>query len=473
MPRFYRICFFFLCLVLPGVAFAAEKPAARQEESVAAARVWARDFSFHRLGPGNGPTMLVVGGIQGDEPGGFSAAALLVTNYTIASGSLWVVPNLNFPSIVERNRGSFGDMNRKFAFMDAQDPDFTVVRRIQEIILSPEVDLVLNLHDGSGFYRPLWENATRNPQRWGQSIIIDQERMDAAGSKYPRLADMANQAITDGNKFLLAAEHKYHLRNTYTAKGNQEMEKTLTWFAVRNGKAAFGVEASKEFTTEYRSYYHIHMLESFMRQMGILFTRDFPLTPRGIRTAINSNVQVALYKNRVVLPLDNARPQQAGYLPFKKGASLEPAYTKPLLAMLPDAAGLRVAYGNRTLTRFIPEYMEYDESLSSIEVEQDGRVRRVNIGEVLAVKDTFAVRQVTGYRVNAIGAPKGKGYNVTLRKTDFTPRYSVDKNGTTYRVELYKDNAFAGMVLVRFGAAAPAAGEVITARQGAESTLGF
>ena len=49
--------------------------------------------------PARLPVVLVVGGIQGDEPGGFSAATLLTTHYTIQKGVLWVVPNLNFPSI--------------------------------------------------------------------------------------------------------------------------------------------------------------------------------------------------------------------------------------------------------------------------------------------------------------------------------------------------------------------------------------
>ena len=37
------------------------------------------DFTLAAHGPGEGPTVLIVGGIQGDEPGGFSAAALLRT----------------------------------------------------------------------------------------------------------------------------------------------------------------------------------------------------------------------------------------------------------------------------------------------------------------------------------------------------------------------------------------------------------
>jgi hypothetical protein len=47
------------------------------------------DFSLHKLEanrPGN--TLLVIGGIQGDEPGGFNAASLLVTHYRIKKGNV-------------------------------------------------------------------------------------------------------------------------------------------------------------------------------------------------------------------------------------------------------------------------------------------------------------------------------------------------------------------------------------------------
>ncbi len=53
------------------------------------------DFTLHKLGTDDGPTMLIVGGIQGDEPGGFNAANLIVSQYRITKGSVWVVPNLN------------------------------------------------------------------------------------------------------------------------------------------------------------------------------------------------------------------------------------------------------------------------------------------------------------------------------------------------------------------------------------------
>ena len=106
------------------------------------------DFTLHELESGRvGKTLLVIGGIQGDEPGGFNAASLLVTNYRILKGNVWVVPNLNFLSIIMRSRGVYGDMNRKFASVKISDPDFKTVSRIKDIILDPRVDLVLNHHD--------------------------------------------------------------------------------------------------------------------------------------------------------------------------------------------------------------------------------------------------------------------------------------------------------------------------------------
>ncbi|GHV52743.1 lipoprotein [Deltaproteobacteria bacterium] len=437
------------------------------------------DFSFHRLGTGSGPTLLVVGGIQGDEPGGFSAASLLVTNYRIQSGQVWVVPNLNFPSIVLRSRGDSGDMNRKFAHVDRKDPDYDAVKNIQNIIRAPEVSLILNLHDGSGFYRPQWEDAMHNPKRWGQSVIIDQDFLGIS-SDFAELKNMAQTAALDANRGLLNEEHRYHVHNTETSKGDKEMEKTLSYFAVRNGKPAFGVEASKNFTTEFRIYYHIQILESFMRQMGIAFERNFPLTPQGIKNAVNSNVGITLYNERMFLALDDVRPHLR-YVPMQKEAPVDLKSTTPLVALLrekkEEGGNWRVAYGNRILTRISPQYMEFDENVPYVEMVQDGKTSTVPMGRLITVKDSFLVKGAKGYRVNAIGAVKekadGSESDVVLRKKDFMPNYSVDTKATTYRVEVYKGKAFAGMILVRFGAPHPNTKETMTAVKGPESEFGF
>ena len=209
------------------------------------------EFSLHKLESGRpGPTVLVVGGIQGDEPGGFHAASLLVTDYRVSSGSLWVVPNLNFESIIKRSRGVNGDMNRKFAALNEDDPDYAAVERIKALIKSPEIDFILNLHDGSGFYREKYVDKMHNPNRWGQSLIIDQEVLGS--SRYAKVGDYARAVAQRVNGYLLSQEHSYRVRNTKTAEGDAEMAKSLTYFAIRHGKPAMGLEASKSLPTRER-----------------------------------------------------------------------------------------------------------------------------------------------------------------------------------------------------------------------------
>ncbi|MEJ5167803.1 MAG: M99 family carboxypeptidase catalytic domain-containing protein, partial [Arcobacteraceae bacterium] len=138
-----------------------------------------RDFSFfQKKGDPSAPTLLVIGGVHGDEPGGYFAPILMLKHYEIKKGSVYIVPNLNFDSIIANQRGKYGDMNRKFASIDDKDPDFEHVKKIKEIITLPEVAFVSNLHDGRGFYRHKWESAIFNPSAWGQSYIIDQKKIE-------------------------------------------------------------------------------------------------------------------------------------------------------------------------------------------------------------------------------------------------------------------------------------------------------
>ena len=244
------------------------------------------EFTLHKVESGlPGKTLLVIGGIQGDEPGGFNAAALLVTHYKILRGNVWVVPNLNFISIIKRSRGVYGDMNRKFANIKNNDPEYSIIKKIKDLILDKEVDIILNLHDGSGFYRDKYIDKMHNPQRWGQSIIIDQEQIETP--EFGNLQQIAQQVISQVNSKLYSEEHILHVKNTLTRNGNAEMSKTLTFFAIGHSKPAFGLETSKSFSTNMRTYYHLRMLESFMEVAGIEYERNFSMSAKGLKMAIN------------------------------------------------------------------------------------------------------------------------------------------------------------------------------------------
>nr|WP_235598069.1 M99 family carboxypeptidase catalytic domain-containing protein [Campylobacter hyointestinalis] len=238
-------------------------------------------YSLIKKGKLDENTVLVIGGIQGDEPGGFLAASLLATEYNITKGSLWVVPNLNFISIIKRDRGIYGDMNRKFDKIKENDPELKSVRGIQNLIVDKNVSMVLNLHDGSGFYRDHYINELENPKRWGNSCIIDQESLE--GSKYTDLKGIALRVMDKINQNILDPKHKYHLKNTHTAKGDKEMLKSLTYFAIKNNKSAFANEASKTLPSHQRAYYHLLAIEEYLKVAGVEFERSFELNPQNVK----------------------------------------------------------------------------------------------------------------------------------------------------------------------------------------------
>ncbi len=400
-------------------------------------------------------TLLVIGGIQGDEPGGFLAASLLSTQYKITKGALWVVPNLNFPSIIKRSRGISGDMNRKFSKISKKDPDYDTVSKIKTLITDPKVALIVNLHDGSGFYREKYIDKYQNPKRWGNSCIIDQN--DLNNSKYGNLHEIASMVVEGINKHLQEDKHKYHVKNTKTRLGDQEMLKSLTFFAIENGKSAFANEASKFLRTHERVYYHLLALENYMHIMGIEFTRDFELKPESIRKVINEGLEVSLFDKKIYLSLDNPR-SVIKYVPLPKKKAIDYKASNPLTAIVKDGKTYSIHYGNRKLTKLVPEYFDYTEDIENVTVDIDGQETTVPLGSLIKANEYIKVLPIKNQRVNVIGYRNSKHkneVNLKIQKSNVSRQYSIDKNGKTFRVEIYdtskdKKGTYAGMFLVEF-----------------------
>ncbi|MFO7604053.1 MAG: M99 family carboxypeptidase catalytic domain-containing protein [Gammaproteobacteria bacterium] len=410
------------------------------------------DFSLHKLGDQEWqPTLLIVGGIQGDEPGGFNAASLLVTDYQVEYGNVWVVPNLNFKSIIRRSRGIHGDMNRKFLQLDSADPDYAAVQKIKSMILDPRVSMILNLHDGSGFYHPEYHDALRNPERWGQSIIIDQASLQGSGIDVS-LEQVAAQLSGRVNQRLNNPRHKFHVKNTYTNAGNPEMEKTLTYFAARHLKPAFGVEASKSFLTHERAYYHLQVIEAAMEHLGIRYQRRLELNKPYLKERIDNNVQLSFFENKIFLDMQDAR-KNIRYVPLKKNSPLYVNSNNPLVAIIRDRGHYQVRYGNRHVSRLSPEYFDYDNSIDGIDILVDGRQRFVPFGRHFRVAEYFRVNKLDNYRVNVIGYYGEAGRDEAgelIRYGDISQQFSIDKDAKRFRVEVYTGNRYCGMVIADF-----------------------
>ncbi|RKV42085.1 purine-nucleoside phosphorylase [Helicobacter pylori] len=401
------------------------------------------------------PHLLLLAGIQGDEPGGFNATNLFLMHYSVLKGLVEVVPVLNKPSMLRNHRGLYGDMNRKFAALDKNDPEYPTIQEIKSLIVKPNIDAILHLHDGGGYYRPVYVDATLNPKRWGNCFIIDQD--EVKGAKFPDLLSFANNTIESINAHLLRPIEKYHLKNTRTAQGDTEMQKALTFYAINQKKSAFANEASKELPLASRVFYHLQAIEGLLNQLNIPFKRDFELNPNSVHALINDKNLWAKIGSLPKMPLFNLRPK-LNHFPLPNNTKIPQIPIESnayIVGLVKNKQEVFLKYGNKLMTRLSPFYIEFDHSLEEVKMQIDNKDQMVKIGSVVEVKESFYIHAMDNIRANVIGfsvsnenKPNEMGY--TIRFKDFQKRFSLDKQERIYRIEFYKNDAFSGMILVKF-----------------------
>lgn len=129
-----------------------------------------------------GPTVLVVGGIHGNEPAGFRAAEQVRT-WPITKGKLVVIPKANRLGLAAnlrwlpafRNDAKQKDLNRNFQKNKAAEPLTPIAIAIWEFIAAQKPEWVFDLHEGFDFH-------CLNPKSVGSSVIAFPDQSDFAKS---------------------------------------------------------------------------------------------------------------------------------------------------------------------------------------------------------------------------------------------------------------------------------------------------
>ena len=146
----------------------------------------------------DGPTVLVTGGVHGNEPAG-SAAAEQILHWPIARGRLIVVPRVNrlgleadmrwFPPT--RNDRALRDLNRNFPTASDEAPQTPLAEAVWELVRDQGPDLVIDLHEGFDFH-------VANPKSVGSSVI------HSPSEERNRLSQMmlgaVNQTVNDDER---------------------------------------------------------------------------------------------------------------------------------------------------------------------------------------------------------------------------------------------------------------------------------
>ncbi|HLS89359.1 MAG TPA: succinylglutamate desuccinylase/aspartoacylase family protein [Sphingobacteriaceae bacterium] len=103
--------------------------------------------------PASGPTVLVVGGIHGDQPAGVQAAQRVAQYRDITRGTLIVVPAINKLAVQrgQRTAADGVDLNRTFPTRSGASPTDARSRALWNLIRSEGVEYVLDLHEGKNY----------------------------------------------------------------------------------------------------------------------------------------------------------------------------------------------------------------------------------------------------------------------------------------------------------------------------------
>ena len=396
-------------------------------------------------------TLLVIAGIHGDEPGGYFAASILATHYKITSKNLWIVPNLNKKSIQKDRRGIHGDMNRKFSHIKKEDKDLPIIKEIKKIILEKKVSLVLNLHDGHGFYRKKHQGAIFNPNAWGQTCVIDQCDLKQ-DQPFGNLNAIALDVKRRMNKKLLKEHHSFDVRNTNTKFDDEAMQLSLTYFAVTNNKPAFAIESSKNLSSlSQKVFYQLLAIEEFMNIMHISYSRDFELNEENL-SKITKNYGNLEINGNFTLNLTNIK-KSLSFIPIRLKSNVF-KFSNPLGSVERKGKNFIAYIGNKKVTTLRSQYFKMAQTCTKkFDVIIDGNIISLNNTSNIIVNDDFNIVKKNNYRVNVIGYSSKKyknESNISIKLKDLNKRYSIDKANKIYRVEFYKNNEFCFMSKVHF-----------------------
>ena len=410
-----------------------------------------QEFNTYKIkGESPGPTLLVFGGIHGNEPGGYFAASILAQHYTIQTGNLWVIPNTNKESILRFRRGLHGDMNRKFSKISTNDPDLSTVKQIKALITAPEVNLILNLHDGHGFFRQKYQNTIFNPGAWGQTCVIDQLKLDNNNS-FNDLGCIADQVSEQLNQHLLQNHHSFNVRNTQTKKKKNEMQHSLTYFAINHHKAAFAIETSKELkTTVQKVYYQLRAIEAFMQIMGIQYQRDFELVSENIQNITKNNGNIVINDN-ISLNLGGLR-KNLSYFPLQSEQN-ELSFTHPLGGIRETDRFIDLYIGQKRISHLNKANFAMQKCEGPFEAIIDGNTKSIDLPSEVKILSDIVLNAPKGYRLNIIGYTDPKYKNelgLKISKPSLLKRFSLNNEKTRFRAEFYKDNTFCGMVVLNY-----------------------
>ncbi len=232
---------------------------------------WQTPFYVNDSGV-EGPTIVVTGGIHGNEPAG-ARAAEQIRHWPIVSGKMIVIPRVNTAALGKNTRFVPGvptdlrDLNRNFPSPDsANEPRGEIAEDLWQFVVRQDPDWLFDLHEGYEF------NISHKPKAGtaksvGSSIIFDRDQANDL---------MVERMLAAANTTVASPDRRFVLL------GGGPKKTSLASAAIHSLKAnAMILETTFQFQRmSTRTRQHRAMMNVALKQLGMIETDcDDVLTP--------------------------------------------------------------------------------------------------------------------------------------------------------------------------------------------------
>jgi hypothetical protein len=205
----------------------------------------------------DGPTLMVAGGVHGDEKSGYRSARQ-IKDWDIDAGKLVVIPEACKPDVEAGTRGfANGDLNRHFP--DGAEEESQLAAAVWDVVEQQDIDFLWDLHSSYGIYES-------GDGGVGQALFASIAGDTGVHSKAIR--DYLNAEVLDDslNDVYDFREHTHH------DDGSQDMLKHKVGATL--GTPAIIFEATEKLSLDRRVKHTTAAVERFMYQFGLLEMRS-------------------------------------------------------------------------------------------------------------------------------------------------------------------------------------------------------
>lgn len=233
--------------ITPGTNAASETRYDSSGSELAAGTRFATLYYVNESGV-NGPTVMIIGGMHGNEPAGYLAARRFA-KVRPRRGRLIVIPEANRLAVKAGARigGHPGDLNRDFPRTRSENPDSTLAKSIWSLVMQTKPDYLLDLHEGYDFHK-------QNSRSVGQTIIY-----------YPKgdTVKMAQAMQSSANARISDSRHEFSLMK-YPVKGSLARSSSM----FTRAKTMI-IETSKRQPIDVRVDQHTNMINAALERLGM------------------------------------------------------------------------------------------------------------------------------------------------------------------------------------------------------------